>query len=347
MPSATLRDVAKLAGVSLGTASHALNNRASVLPETREKVLQAALTLGYKPKEGNGKTHGLAVIGMLTKHDFGLPVDINPFFSYVQLGVESECRARDISLMYANIEVDASNHPLVWPRMITDGHVDGLIVVGAYIDELVEGLKRKLNKPIVLVDSYAPAYGFDSVLIDNTHGAKEAALHLLAQGHRHIAMLGSNLHSPPDILERRAAFNEIVHSHGGASVHVEESRLSREECYAAAMRLMKQSPEITAYFACNDDSAIGVMNAAIDLGLEVPRDVSIVGFDDIDLASEIKPALTTVHVPKIWLGKLGVQRLVERAQHPEQPQLTLTVSTHLVERETVAAAGAFKEVTHH
>jgi LacI family transcriptional regulator len=346
MPSATLRDVARLAGVSLGTASHALNNRASVLPETRTKVLQAALSLGYKPREGNGKAHSLAVIGMLTKHDFGLPVDINPFFSYVQLGVESECRARDISLMYANIEVDASNHPVVWPRMITDGHVDGLIVVGAYIDELVEGLKRKLNKPIVLVDSYAPAYGFDSVLIDNAQGARQAALCLLSQGHRHIGLLGSNPHSPPDILERRASFIETVCSQG-ARVRVEDTRLAREECYAAATRLMKQFPDITAFFACNDDSAIGVINAAHDLGRDVPRDVSVVGFDDIDLAAEIKPALTTVHVPKIWLGKLGVQRLMERAQHTEQPQLTITVSTSMVERETVALAGAFEEVTHH
>jgi LacI family transcriptional regulator len=90
-----------------------------------------------------------------------------------------------------------------------------------------------------------------------------------------------------------------------------------------------------------------VINAAQDLGLDVPRDVSVVGFDDIDLAWEIKPALTTVHVPKLWLGKLGVQRLVERAQNPDQPQLTLTVSTHLVERETVSLAGAYKEVAHH
>jgi LacI family transcriptional regulator len=347
MPSATLREVAKQAGVSLGTASHALNNRASVLPETRERVLQAALALGYKPREGNGKAPHLSVIGMLTKHDFGLPVDINPFFSYVQLGVESECRARDISLMYANIEVDASNHPMVWPRMVTDGHVDGLIVVGANIDELVDGLKRKINKPIVLVDSYAPAYGFDSVLIDNAQGAREAALHLLEQGHRHMALLGSNPHSPPDILERRESFIGTVRGHGGARVHVEDTRLSRDECHAAARKLLKHRPEISAFFACNDDSAIGVINAAHDLGMDVPRDVSVVGFDDIDLAAEIKPALTTVHVPKIWLGKLGVHRLLERAQFPDQPQLTVAISAHVVERETVARAGALKEVSHH
>ena len=345
MPSATLRDVAKRAGVSLGTASHALNNRASVLPETRERVLQAANALGYKPKEGNGKPHDLTVIGMLTKHDFGAPVEINPFFSHVQLGVESECRARDISLMYANIEVNASNHPVVWPRMVTEGYVDGLIVVGTYINELVDGLKRKLNKPIVLVDSYAPAYGFDSVLIDNVNGAREAALHFLANGHRQVAILGSNPHSPPDILERRFSFIETMLEQG-ASVHVEDTRLLREECYPAALRLMQQRPEIRAYFGCNNDSAIGVVNAARDLGLEVPRDISIIGFDDIDLAAEIKPALTTVHVPKQWLGKLGVQRLIERAQHGDQPPLSITVATHLVERGTVARVGASKEVAH-
>lgn len=100
----------------------------------------------------------------------------------------------------------------------------------ARINELVDGLKRKLNKPIVLVDSYAPAYGFDSVLIDNVNGARDAALHFLANGHRQVAIIGSNPHSPPDILERRFSFIETMLEHG-ASVHVEDTRLLREECY--------------------------------------------------------------------------------------------------------------------
>jgi LacI family transcriptional regulator len=109
--SITLRDVATQAGVSMGTASQALNNRSNVAPETRRRVVDAAVALGYPLKEAvsNGGSASLSVIGILTKHDLGLPIEISPFYSYVQAGVESECRRRNISLMYASVEVDSTS----------------------------------------------------------------------------------------------------------------------------------------------------------------------------------------------------------------------------------------------
>lgn len=334
--SATLRDVAKLAGVSIGTASQALNNRPHVLPETRERVLCAAQTLGYVPRHQSEAASQLDVIGMLTKHDIGPPAQFNVFFSHVQAGVESECRAHKISLMFANVEVDESNHPLEWPRMIEDNHIDGLILVGTYIEEAIGSLKRRLDKPIVLVDGYAPNYSFDSVLIDNIGGATQAVSHLIACGHRHIGLIGSNPASPPDILERREGYLRTLRAHGITDAYIEDGLMRREEGYAALQRLLRRAPQITAVFVTNDDTAIGVMHAAHDMGLHVPDDLSIVGFDDIDLAAEVHPALTTVHVYKSWLGRLGVQRLIERVRTPDQPLLTITVATHLVERASVA-----------
>ena len=334
--SATLRDVARLAGVSLGTASQALNNRPHVLPETRSRVLETARALGYVPRNANG-SHTPAVIGMLTKHDVGPPAQFNVFFSHVQAGVERECRAHRISLMFASVEVDQSNHPIEWPRMIEDRHIDGLILIGTYIEEAIGSLQRKLpDKPIVLVDSYAPSYPFDSVLIDNIGGAMKAVNHLIDCGHRHIGLIGSNPASPPDILERRAGYLQTLAARGIEQAYIEDGLMRREEGYAALQRLLKRAPQVTAVFVTNDDTAIGVMHAAHDMGLKVPDDLSIVGFDDIDLASEVHPALTTVHVYKSWLGRLGVQRLMERTRTPDQPTLTITVATHLVERESVA-----------
>lgn len=335
--TATLRDVAKLAGVSLGTASLALNNRPNVLPETRARVVSAASTLGYvaKPPPAAVRPKELAVIGMLTK-ETGMPAEINPFFSHVQYGVESECRARNISLMFANVEVDDSNHPVVWPRMVTDQHVDGLIVVGTNIETLVGGIMRKLNKPIVLIDSYAPRYAFDSVLIDNAGGMEAAVKHLIDAGHAAIGFIGWNPASPPDVHERRDGYERGLREFGIERTYIETSRMTREDGYAATHHLLARAPEVTAIIATNDDTAIGVVNAARDRGLIVPRDLSIVGFDDIDLASEIHPALTTVHVYKDWLGRLGVQHLASRAEHPDQPQISTIVATRLIERETVA-----------
>ena len=334
--SATLRDVAKLAGVSIGTASQALNNRPNVLPETRARVVEAAATLGYLPKEptSNGAERPLAVAGMLTKHDYGLAIDVNPFFSHVQLGVESECRKHSLSLMYANIEVDRSNRPVMWPAMILEQRVDGLILIATFIQDALEWLQRQVNIPIVLVDSYAPGLSYDSVVIDNSQGATSAVNYLVDNGHRHIGLVGSNPASPPDILERRDAYVRALYTRGITDVYIEDSWLGRDSGHESATRLLSRAPQVTAIIACNDDVAIGVMGAVRDMGLSVPGNVSVVGFDDIDLAKEVQPALTTVHVHKSWLGRLAVQRLVERAKHPEQPRITITVATHLVVRES-------------
>lgn len=335
--SATLRDVAKLAGVSLGTASQALNNRPHVLPETRSRVLDAARALGYSPRNGNPNAYKLSVIGMLTKHDVGPPAPFNAFFSQVQFGIEQECRAHRISLMFASVEVDKSNHPTEWPRMIEDEHIDGLILVGIHLtEEAHRELRDKLGPLIVLVDSYAPGASLDSVLIDNLGGAAQAVNYLVDCGHRHIGLIGSNPASPPDILERREGYCRALAARGITQTYIEDGLMRREDGYAALHRLLRRAPQITAVFVTNDDTAIGVMHAARDMGLRVPNDLSIVGFDDIDLAGEIRPALTTVHVHKAWLGRLGVRRLLERAQMPEQPTLSVTVATHLVERESTA-----------
>lgn len=334
----TLRDVAKLAGVSIGTASQALNNRPNVLPDTRERVLKAAQLLGYvSPGNHVERRPALSTIGMLTKHDYGPPPDLNVFFSHVQAGVEMECRAHKINLMFSAIEVDQSNRPIEWPRMINDRQIDGLLLIGANIDAVAHGLRRKLlGTPIVLVDSYAPGYHFDSVLIDNIGGAMQAVNHLIDCGHQHIGLIGTNPASPPDILERREGYRRALRARGIEHEYVEDSQMEQGDGYRAARRLLRTAPQVSALFAANDDTALGVMNAARDLGLRVPEDLSIVGFDDVDMARETHPALTTVHVHKTWLGRLAVQRLIERIRHPDQPRIAITIATHLIERESTA-----------
>ncbi|MCS7061431.1 MAG: LacI family DNA-binding transcriptional regulator [Anaerolineae bacterium] len=334
-PSATLRDVAKLAGVSIGTASQALNNRPNVLPDTRERVLKAAQALGYvSPSSQSERQCVISTIGMLTKHDYGPPPELNVFFSHVQAGVEMECRANKINLMFSAIEVDQSNRPIDWPRMIDDRQIDGLLLLGTNIDAVAHGLRRKLGTPIVLVDSYAPGYNFDSILIDNLGGAMQAVNHLLDFGHRHIGLIGTNPESPPDILERREGYRRALRARGIEREYIEDGLMEQGDGYRATRRLLRASPEVTAIFVANDDTALGVINAARDLGLRVPDELSIVGFDDVDLAREIRPSLTTVHVHKTWLGRLAVRRLIERAQNPDQPHIVVTVATHLVERES-------------
>jgi LacI family transcriptional regulator len=335
-----LQDVADLAGVSIGTASQALNNRRSVAAETRTRVIDAARTLGYPIRQSLENTETeLEVIGMLAKHDFGYAPDVNPFYTHIQAGVENECRRNHVSLMYANIEVDTSNHPLFWPAMLNDDLIQGLLLVGTFIDDTVGLLQRRLHLPIVLIDSYAPRLPFDSIVIDNHMGTRSALECLFAHGHRHIGLIGTNPKSPPGVLERRDAYLQVLREHSLPECYVEDSQLTQQSGYSASRELLRRAPEVTAIFAVADIVAIGVLNAVRELGYRVPEDLSVIGFDNIDMASVVTPALTTVHVHKTWMGALGVRQLLQRATGPGQPKVTVVVATELVQRDSVGPSG--------
>jgi len=337
----TLREVADRAGVSLGTASQALNNRPHVSAAARERVLAAAEELGYVARRRAEETT-ISTIGLLIKHDSGPLPRFNYFFSYVQAGVEVECHAHRINLMVAIVKTDTNNRPVDgWPRMVEEPGIDGFILVGLNVEPALSQLRQQIqNKPVVLVDSYAFGFPFDSVVIDNIGGAVQAVNHLVAQGHRCIGLLGTHKHSPPDIWERREGYSWALAAHQIDEVYLEEGPMQREEGYHALKRLLKRAPHVTAVFAVNDETAIGALQAAHELRIAVPEELSIIGFDDIDMASEVRPALTTIHVPKMWLGRLGVRRLIERAQSPDAPTVTVSVATHLVARNSVAPCRA-------
>ena len=334
-----LQEVADLAGVSIGTASQALNNRPNVASDTRARVVDAARTLGYPIKHRVEQVaDDLEVIGMLTKHDYGYPPYTNPFYSVVQVGVESECRRQNISLMYANIEVDGSNHPVAWPPMLSEERIDGLLLVGTFIEDTVDVLKRRLDLPIVLIDAYAPNLPYDSVLIDNDAGTCTAIEYLIRFGHRRIGLIGTHPDSPPSVVERRVSFLRLMKAYGLSEAYVEDSEVSYQAGEHSLRRLLERAPEVTAVFASADLVAIGALNAARNLGIAVPGELSVIGFDDIDSASVVTPALTTVRVHKTWMGSLAVRQLLSRASDPLQPKITISVSTRLVERDSVGAA---------
>lgn len=332
--NSTLREVAKRAGVAISTASQALANKPNVSPETRARVLEAAVALGYQQqiRIDTPITNKLSIVGMLTRSTPDLPLPVNPFYSHVLAGVERECQRMNLNLMYANIEVDEQNRPLTYPPLLHDNRVDGLLVVGSYLKEAINELH---GKPVILVDAYAPSQEIDSVVSDNIHGAYNAVVHLIKQGHRKIGLLGSKPDGYPSIRERRKGYMRALKHYHIQETFIEDSPLIREAVYEATLRLLRRSPEITAVFACNDNVAIGVMNAAHDLGRHVPGDLSLVGFDDIDLATEIKPALTTVYVDKMLMGSMAVRLLRDRSEDPYRTCITATLATRLVIRDSV------------
>ncbi len=164
----------------------------------------------------------------------------------------------------------------------------------------------------------------------------KAVKHLVTAGHRNIGLIGSEPDSYPSIAERRQGYLAALTQHN-LKPFIEDSVLDRPEAYEATKRLIARCPEITAIFACNDNVAIGVVNALQDTGLQVPNQVSVIGFDNIDLAQELKPALTTMHVDKVLMGIVAVRHLMDRAINPNRAALKTLVSTQVIERETVRA----------
>jgi DNA-binding LacI/PurR family transcriptional regulator len=335
-----LSDVARSAGVSLGTASQALNQRSNVSEDTRAKVLEVAISLGYlKDPVKTLHAHELSVVGMLTKQDVNMAAAVNPFYSHVQAGVEQACRDYGISLMVSAIEVDRSNRPVALPAMIKEQHPDGLLFIGTFLDDTIAGIYKDLDIPIVLIDSYAPHLPYDSVVTDNRQGALLAVNHFIENGHKHIGLIGSYEKSPPSILERRAGYLEAIQEYG-LTAHIENSDLLRQPAYIATKNLLEHTPSITAIFACNDEVAAGVMQAIRDTGRSIPDDISVIGFDNVSSTADLYPPLTTIHIHKTWMGRLGVRFLVERAKHPDQPQITSSLATHLVIRDSVKSLNA-------
>jgi len=304
----------------------------------RERVLEAALRLGYRQKFiGNSPVaSGLTTVGVLTKRRKSDQLISNPFYSYVMDGIERECQRNNINLMYANVEVDERNRTLSWPAMLLNELVDGVIVVGAFLEEAIADISRRTGKNIVLVDAYtSDDTMFDTVVLDNFGGAVKAVTHLLENGHQHIGLIGSNPNSYPSVLERRMGYFAALAQYGIQQTYTEDGMLERPDAFEATIRLLRRFPQITAIFACNDETAFGVMNAARSLGYRVPDDISIIGFDDIDLAQEVMPSLTTIHVDKVLMGTMALRMLRDRVNDEQKAAIKTVITTQLIIRESV------------
>lgn len=334
----TMEAVAELSGVSISTVSLVLRAKPGINAETRKRVLEAARKLGYGRKylTVSQSPTELSHIGLVMKSRAGHSAVVNQFYSHVIAGIEAACRKQQINLLYATIPVDEENHPIELPRLFFDSHVDGVLLVGAFADATVTQAASDKSLPLVLVDAYAPAPIYDAVVSDNVHGAYEAVSHLIQQRHRHIGLVGSLPHTYPSIDDRRAGYLQALSDHGITETYFGDSHWQVDEVYEATMMLLERHPQLTALFGCNDESAIGAIRAAQALGRRIPEDLSIIGFDDIDRAQHVVPALTTMQVDKLTMGRIAVQLLVNRVEFPEAATVTTAIRPLLIKRQSVA-----------
>ena len=347
---ATIKDVALHAGVSVTTVSHVVNDTRRVSPEGRSRVEAAIRALGYVPSAvaRSLKSNTTRTLGMLT------PNSSNPYFAEIVRVVEDRCFAAGYTLILCNTE-DESPRQSVYLKVLAERRIDGLIVVSTGDDEALVTQLHGLPMPTVLLDREIDDPGCDLVETAHMDGGLLAVRHLLSLGHRRIACIGGPEHVSAG--EQRIEGWRLALAESGAAPETGEllwrggfTSQGGYEAMHAILRLDAGTPRPSAVFVCNDLMAIGALRAIHESGLRVPDDISIVGFDDIELAAYTSPPLTTVAQPKDRIGALAVDMLLERVTGRRlatrkvvlQPELHVRASTARVPsgRDIAAMPGA-------
>jgi len=334
---ATIYDIAKQVGVSAGTVSRALSRPEKVLPATRQRIEEVAAALGYVPNTvaRTLKTQRSGKI-LVTVPDIA-----NPFFAQILQGAEEAAQAAD----YAVLLGDTQNRPEReerYAQMLPRNEADGLIVLGHRLPPTAQEIVKRFGAtaPVVNGCEFDPALGIPSVHIDNAAAARTAMEHLYGLGHERIAVVGG----PPDNplhRQRLEGVEAAARARGRLRLlKIAPGDFSIESGYTAAKKLLGQGTAPTAAFCFSDQMALGVLAACRDLGIRVPEDFSIVGFDDLASSRYPNPPLTTISQPMREIGVRAVNLLLAIIEVVEVPhQQTLDFSL-MLRGSTAAFLGA-------
>lgn len=331
--SASVKDVAARAGVSLGTVSNVLNSPDRVSPATRDRVERAMRELGFVRNEQARQLragHSRMVAYVM--------LDVaNPFFTDVAQGIEVAAADRDLSLLLCNSGNDAAREA-AYLEQLESQRVQGILVTPIDPDAPVLADVVRRGTPVVIVDRAPRGDAFCSVAVDDVEGGRLAVEHLVDRGHRRVAYIGG----PGElgqVRDRHAGARAAWAAAGlpeDALVHISTSGLTFADGRAAGERLsgITSDRRPTAAFCANDLVALGLLQHAIAEGLRVPEDLAIVGFDDIDFAGAAAVPLTSVRQPRRELGRAAAELLLEEASQTRHEHRKVTFTPELVARES-------------
>lgn len=327
---ATIREVAESAGVSYATVSHVINNTRVVSQETRERVLAAMTALNYRPNAlarslRQGKTNTIGLV---------LPDSANPFFAEISRSIEDEAFNKGYSVFLCNTELDTQRE-FFYVDVLSKKQVDGIIFVAA--GDQADSLDFLLREgmPVVMIDRDLPNVEVDAVLTDHQLGGLLATRHLIELGHRRIACIAGPSTITPSA-ERITGYRKALEQ---AGIPCEENLILRGDYHAQSgmeitHSILKMDPRPTAIFALNDLMALGALRAAAEDGYSVPKDLAVVGYDDLELAHFTNPPLTTIAQPKKEIGTQAVNLLVDRIARKTRPPSRIVLPPELIVRRS-------------
>ena len=330
----TIVDVARVANVSIATVSRVINAPHKVREETRRQVHDAMTLCNYKY---NALARGLAT---QRSHTIGLiiPTVTNPIFAESVRGVQDHVEASGYRVVLGNSDYSLDTEKKLI-QVFREMRVDGLIITttdlnGPHLTELVEE-----KVPFVLLYSTVRRGPLSCVGIDNFKGGYRATEHLVSFGHRRIAMLAGNFSFSDKSFHRWHGYRKCLRDRGikyDAKLLV-QTTYTLESGMKAVKQLMWIKRPPTAIFCSNDFLAIGVLEGARDMGLMVPEDLSVVGFDDMPMMAYFKPGLDTIQQPAYDMGKIGSEVLLRRIDNPDQKPVHRILDTQLIVRQSVCS----------
>lgn len=336
MKRITIKDVAARAGVSHPTVSRVINDDPQISAATKERIRKIMKELGYRPNliaRGlvRNKTHAFA---------FVIP-DFNPHVQPIVRGVVDECRRREYALMLFSTEYWTEEQES-YSYVVSNWRVDGVLIYNVVHHERltkdVQQLKAE-RVPFVFVNKYLAKRNVNTVSVDNDDAVRQAVEHLAGLGHRRIGIMNGSLMSV-DGVERFEAFKKAI---AGAGLAYDErwagnANFADAEAAAEMKRILALKERPTAMFCANDLMAMGAIRAAEAAGLRVPRDLSFVGFDDLQAGEWFTPAITTMSPPLREIGGKAIELLLRRIADPDARAEQIPMRAKLVVRASTAKA---------
>jgi DNA-binding LacI/PurR family transcriptional regulator len=327
----SIKDIAQEAGVSPSTVSRALHNHPQISTETGERVQRLAQEMGYTPSllARSLVTQDTATIGLVITYT------ADPFLSRLVQGVEETARNNGYSVFLSSSYRDYERE-LEVVRSFHERRTSGIIITGSQIDTDYLELDARFPLPIVLINCRTYPY---SVSADKKSGVKQAVEHLVQLGHRRIAFV-SNAKLSTD-RDRKTSYQQVLRKH---DIPIDDTLIVEgdgklESGVRAGQKLLSLPQPPTAIFCFNDMTAMGVLTALREADLQVPRDCSVVGFDDLEISAYLSPPLTTVRQPCYRMGQAAIRMLLQLIRGESDMQAEV-LPTELIVRQTTGLAPA-------
>jgi LacI family transcriptional regulator len=333
----TIKDVSRIAGVSLATVSRVINGASNISDKTRERVMEAIKSVGYKPNNlakalVQRKTNTIGVV-VNNLHDV--------FFHDLIKGFESGTNDTNYNLVFCSAYGNTYNNRFQYVRYLSQGVSDGIILYGSYFSDesLIKDLTAS-NTPFVLVDSDVAGNKVNSLLIDNVNGACSAVDYLISLGHRDIAFIAGDPNKK-DLMDRMSGYTYAMQRRSllirdGYIQHTTRDYHTASDCMH---NLLAIADRPTAVFCANDAIASFAIKAAMEDGFNVPRDISVIGFDNQSYLPDGYggPLITTMSHPLFQLAVDSIDMLIEILNNPQTEPRTVLYPTEVVEKESTAS----------